>query len=88
MKVPASASTTVSCETNLGMLDQIMPMAFALDTDCLPEGISIPDSLVLVKSGAANKINVLVVYEASQNIQLDKITYLGNVEIIKSITPM
>ena len=45
-----------------------MAMAFIPDTDCLPKGISVPDSLVLIKSDAANKINVLVVNEASHNI--------------------
>ena len=63
-------------------------MPFTPDTDCLREGISTPDSVVLVKSGAANKINVLVVNESSHNIQLNKNTYFGNVEIIKSITPL
>ena len=43
-------------------------MAFIPDTDCLPKGISVPDSLVLIKSDAANKINVLVVNKASHNI--------------------
>ena len=65
-----------------------MLLAFTRDTDYLPERISISDSLVLVKSGSANKINVLVVNEASHNIQLEKNTYLGNVEIIKSVTPL
>ena len=60
-KVAANTSITVSCKANLGILDQRMPMAFTSDTDCLPEGISIPDLVVVVKSGAANKINVLVV---------------------------
>ena len=88
MKVPAHTSITVSCKANLGMLHQRMSMAFTPDTDCLPEGNSIPDSVVVVKSGAANKVNVLVVNETSHNIQLDKNTYLGNVEIIKSTTPL
>ena len=55
-------------------------MPFTPDTDCLREGISTPDSVVLVKSGAANKINVLVVNESSHNIQLNKNTY---VEMLK-----
>lgn len=63
---------------NLGLLDERIAMAFIPDTDCLPEGISVPDSLVLIKSDAANKINVLVVNEASHNIQLDMNTYLEN----------
>ena len=50
------STSTVSCKGNLGMLDQRMPMAFTPDTNCLPEGISISDSVVLVKSGAANKM--------------------------------
>ena len=82
MKVPANTSIKVSCKTNLGMLHQRMPMTFTPDIDCL----LIPDSVVVVKSDAANKINVLVVMETSHNIQLDKNTYAGNVEIIKSIT--
>ena len=88
MKVPANASITVICKANLGMLDQRMPMVFTPDTDCLPERISIPYLVVLVKSGAANKISVLVFNETSYNIQLDKNAYLENVEIIKSITPL
>ena len=65
-----------------------MSITFITDTDCLPEAISIPDSAVLVKSSAANKINVVVVHEISHNMQLHKNAYLGNVEIIKSITPL
>ena len=68
----------MKCKTNLSLLDQRVAMAFIPDTDCLPKGISVPDSLVLIKSDAANKINVLVVNEASHNIQLDMNTYLGN----------
>ena len=64
-----------------------MPMTFTPDTDYLREGNSIPDSVVVVKSGAANKINVLVVNETSLNIHLYMNTYLGNVEILKSIAP-
>ena len=60
-------------------------MVFTSDTDCLPEGTSVPYSLVLVKQGAANKISVLVVSETSLNIQLDKNTYFRNKVIIKSI---
>ena len=60
-------------------------MAFTPDTDCFPKAISIPNSVVLVKSGAVNKISVLVVNETSYNIQLDKDAYDENVEIIKSI---
>lgn len=59
-------------------------MAFTPDTDCLLEQISVPNSVVLVKVGAANEINVLVVNE-TYNIQIDKNTYLGNSEISKSI---
>ena len=61
MKVPANTSIKMSCKANLGKLDQRMPITFSEDRGCLPEGISIPDSAVLVKSGAVNKINVLVV---------------------------
>ena len=50
------------------MLDHRMPMAFTPDADCLP------DLLVLVKIGAANKMSVLVANETSHNIQLDKNT--------------
>ena len=83
MKAPANKS--ISCKANLGMFDQRMLMIFTPDTDCLHEGISVPDSVVLSKSGVANKINVLVVDKTSHNIQLHKNIYLGNVEIIKSI---
>ena len=88
MKVPVSTSITVSCEAKLGMTDHRFPMAFTPDADCLPEGISIPDSVVLVKSGAANKISVVVVDKTSHNIKLNKNTYLGNVERMKSITSL
>lgn len=74
IKVPASKIIKVNYKVNLGMSDQRMPIAFTPDADCLPEGISIPDSLVLVKSGAANKLRVLVANETSHNIQLDKNT--------------
>ena len=60
-------------------------MAFTPDTDCFPKAISIKNSVVLVKSGAVNKISVLVANETSYNIQLDKDAYHENVEIIKSI---
>lgn len=56
------------------MLDQKMPMAFSPDAHYLPEGILILDSLVLVKSGAANKMSDLVANETSHNIQLNKNT--------------
>ena len=79
---------TVSFKANLGMIDQRMSMAFTPNTDCLYEGISIPVSAAVVKSGAAYKINVLVVNETSHIMQLDKNIYLGKMEIIKSITPL
>ena len=63
-------------------------MAFIPDTDCFSKAISIPNSVVLVKSGAVNKISVLVVNETSYNIQLDKDAYDENVEIIKSIASL
>lgn len=85
MKASANKSITVSFKASLGMLDQRMLMVFTSDTDCLPEGTSVPYSLVLVKQGAANKISVLVVSETSLNIQLDKNTYFRNKVIIKSI---
>lgn len=85
MKASANKSITVSFKASLGMLDQRMLMVFTSDTDCLPEGTSVPYSLVLVKQGAANKISVLVVSETPLNIQLDKNTYFGNKVIIKSI---
>ena len=85
MKASANKSITVSFKASLGMLDQRMLMVFTSDTDCLPEGTSVPYSLVLVKQGAANKISVLVVSETSLNIQLDKDTYFRNKVIIKSI---
>ena len=37
-------------------------MTFSPDADCLPEGISVLNSVVLVKSGPANKICVLAAY--------------------------
>lgn len=85
MKASANKSITVSFKASLGMFDQRMLMVFTSDTDCLPEGTSVPYSLVLVKQGAANKISVLVVSETPLNIQLDKNTYFGNKVIIKSI---
>lgn len=85
MKASANKSITVSFKASLGMLDQRMLMVFTSDTDCLPEGTSVPYSLVLLKQGAANKISVLVVSETSLNIQLDKNTYFRNKVIIKSI---
>ena len=84
MKVPVSTSITVSCEAKLGMTDHRFPMAFTPDVDCLPEGISIPDSVVLVKSGAKHHI----IDKTSHNIKLNKNTYLGNVERMKSITSL
>ena len=87
MKVPANTSISVSCKANLGIVDQRMPMTFTPDTDYLREGNSIPDSVLVIKSGVANKINVLVVNETSLNIHLYMNTYLGNVEILKSIAP-
>ena len=47
----------MSCKVNLEMLDQTMPMVFTPDTECLVEGISIPDSVAVVKSGAGNNVN-------------------------------
>lgn len=44
-----------------------MAMAFTPDTDCLLERISVPNWVVLVKVGAADEINVLVV-NATYNI--------------------
>ena len=87
MKVPANTSISVSCKANLGIVDQRMPMTFTPDTDYLREGNSIPDSVLVIKSGVANKINDLVVNETSLNIHLYMSTYLGNVEILKSIAP-
>ena len=86
MKVPVNIIMVMSCKANLGILAHRMPVVSTRDTDCLPEGISVPVLLVVFKSGAANKINVLVVNETSHNILLAKNRYLGNVEIIKSIT--
>ena len=88
MGVLSNTSITVSYKANQGMFNQRMSMALTPDKDCLPDGISIPDSVVVIKSGAANKINVLIVTQTSQNIQLDKNTYLGNVEINKLITSL
>ena len=77
MEVPANTSITMSCKANLGMLGQRMLMTFTPDVDYLPEGISIPDSVVLVKISAANNISALPVNQTSHNIQLHKNTYLG-----------
>ena len=86
MKVPVNIIMVMSCKANLGILAHRMPVVSTRHTDCLPEGISVPVLLVVFKSGAANKINVLVVNETSHNILLAKNKYLGKVEIIKSIT--
>ena len=58
MKVPVNTSITVSCKANLGILNQRMTMAFTPDAErsCLPEGISISGSAVLVKSGTGKKL--------------------------------
>ena len=71
MKGPGNTSITGRCKADLGMLDQRLSIAFTQDTDCLIEGISIPDSAALVKKSTVNKISVLVVNETSHNIQLD-----------------
>ena len=73
MEVPANTSISVSCKANLGIVDQRMPMTFTPDADCLHERISIPDSVVEVKTCAANKIIVLVVNETSLYIQFSSI---------------
>ena len=86
MKVPVNIIMVMSCKANLGILAHRMPVVSTRHRDCLPEGISVPVLLVVFKSGAANKINVLVVNETSHNILLAKNKYLGKVEIIKSIT--
>lgn len=61
--VPVKASITVSCKANLGILNHRMTMAFTPDAErnCLPEGISISGSAVLIKSGTGKKISVLIV---------------------------
>ena len=63
-------------------------MTFNTDKECLPEGIVIPDTIVVFKTGATNKINHQIFNNSPHEIYLDKITYLGNVEIVKSITPL
>lgn len=63
-----------------------MLMAFTADADYLHEGISVPYSVALVESSAANKTIVLVGNETSNNIRLDNNTYFAKVEIINSIT--
>ena len=65
------------------MLDQRKPMTLTTGTDCLTKRTSIPNSVAVVKS--ASKINILVVNVTLYNMQLHKNTYIGNVEIIKSI---
>lgn len=49
-------SIRLSCKVNLGMLDQRMVIVFTPDTEFLPERVSIPDSVVLAKSGAALRV--------------------------------
>ena len=48
----------VSCKENLGMLDERSPITFTQNAECLPEGISLPGSVILGKSGAADKVTV------------------------------
>lgn len=54
------------------MLDQRMPIAFTPDANCLPEVISIRESVILVKSGASKKISGIVFNQISYNIELDQ----------------
>ena len=56
INVQGHPSIRLSCKVNLGMLDQRMVIVFTPDTEFLPERISIPDSVVLVKSGAALRV--------------------------------
>ena len=48
----------MSCKENLGMLDERSPITFTQNAECLPEGISLPGSVILGKSGAADKVIV------------------------------
>ena len=48
----------MSCKENLGMLDERSPITFTQNAECLPEGISLPGSVILGKSGAADKVTV------------------------------
>ena len=84
--IPARSSVSVKCKINKISLEQRTPVFFEPD-NFLNESLAISDSIVTLKKGVIDRVNIKVSNTSSRDVQLLGKTSLGQLSLIQSMVP-
>ncbi len=87
--VPKQSTISVPCRGNSSFLPKSMLAMFEMDiTQHLPDGIRPTETLVLLKNGTTQLLQINVENTTDHDIKLRNRTVLGSVQLIQSVTPI
>ena len=84
--IPARSSVRVKCKINKINLDQRTPVFFEPHS-FLDESLAIGDSIVTLKKGVTDRVNIVVSNTSSRDIPLPGKASLGQLSLIQSMIP-
>ena len=89
VNIPGGQTIKVSCRINTGALSNKTPVLFDPDEgDGLPSGLQVHEVLLTLAGGNCTKIDLQVTNLTSHNIVLPSRTFLGRIQMIRSISPV
>ena len=84
--IPAGTSTSVKCTVDNLNLDRRTPVIFEPHS-CLDESLHLEESVMTLKKGIVNRVNLVVSNCSSKDIILAGKTNLGQLSLVQSIIP-
>ena len=79
----------ISCRANTGTFDNPTPLLFEADENSeWPDGLSIADTLLIVKGGKSSEIEIDIRNTIKHDIRLKGRTILGRLKLVQSVLPV
>ena len=86
--IPAGKTVNISCRVKTGPIDHKLPVLFTPEESCWPEGIEVTERLLSVGMGNSQRVEIPIYNSTSANISVPGRTVLGQLELVRSVTPV
>ena len=86
--IPSNTTVRVKCRANTGPVEERIPVLFEPNVEpSWPSGLQISEELLSIPRGSSCQVRINVSNTSNHDITLRKRTVLGELELVKSVTP-
>ena len=87
--IPRGQSVQINCRANYFSMESKKPVLFEpIENNNLPESLQISENLIVVNRGKSCRVKVEVTNNSASDIIIPKHAEIGQLQLVKSVTPI